>query len=544
MKKFNTARIICAFSVLMLILLAGPGFSQPKSSASETPRLHFILNMEKMIRNGNFNPSSDTLWLILTIPKDTMVILQPEAAPDQYEYYGNVDSGLDSLTLYRYIFRINDTIYEDFARQVKTDTTGIVLVNVWWNDDSIIKTTFRVNMTYAKNIGAFNPSTDFVDLSGTMNNWSGSGHMTAEGNDIYSIQYELIPGQNYEFKFRINGDTNTSEFPHGGLARLTRGPYQPETLSYVFNDYDPSAVPVTFQCNMWYQLKAGHFNDSIDYLDIAGNFNGNGAYDLLFDRSNDSIYTITKLIDTTYINTNTPLQFLFRFNGDWNTSEKLNNNTWRTYQPHDTAGGNTNVFSCWYDDKNPNEISAPWVYNVSIQGILAVGLPLSGIYTYEDANGDPEGISLYQWYYADDSIGTNLTAVTGADSITFVPTAAGYQKYVVFEVTPIAQTGTYTQGNPVRAVSVGPVGGLGIDTHDVVSLHVYPNPVSEKLAVESNVSIRRMEIFNLSGQLIMTVEAGNSYKVITDVSQLPEGFYILKCFDKDNRSGISRFIKN
>lgn len=69
---------------------------------------------------------------------------------------------------------------------------------------------------------------------------------------------------------------------------------------------------------------------------------------------------------------------------------------------------------------------------------------VTGAYTYDDVNRDPEGISTYQWYVADDTSGTNQTAIAGATAKNFTVTNAQANKYLGFGVTPIALTGITT----------------------------------------------------------------------------------------------------
>jgi len=81
--------------------------------------------------------------------------------------------------------------------------------------------TFNVNMTKHIASGEFKPGTDFVDVSGSFNNWSGSAHLTdPEADGIYTITIEGMPvAKVIEYKYRINGDWNTSEYPNGGPNR-------------------------------------------------------------------------------------------------------------------------------------------------------------------------------------------------------------------------------------------------------------------------------------------------------------------------------------
>ena len=60
-----------------------------------------------------------------------------------------------------------------------------------------------------------NSFNDFVDVAGTFNSWNGSEEMleTEEGSGIYSIIIStLTVGDTIQYKFRINGNWDTSEF--------------------------------------------------------------------------------------------------------------------------------------------------------------------------------------------------------------------------------------------------------------------------------------------------------------------------------------------
>ncbi|WP_165452402.1 S-layer homology domain-containing protein [Paenibacillus thalictri] len=80
--------------------------------------------------------------------------------------------------------------------------------------------------------------------------------------------------------------------------------------------------------------------------------------------------------------------------------------------------------------------AAPIAKNVSISGTTTEGQTLTGTYTYEDANGDAENGTTYQWYRSDNTQYTNHTKITGATSLTYVLQSADVGKYISFEVTP------------------------------------------------------------------------------------------------------------
>ncbi len=81
--------------------------------------------------------------------------------------------------------------------------------------------TFNVNMTKHIASGEFKPGTDFVDVSGTFNSWGASAHMTdPEADGIYTITLDGMKiNSTIQYKYRINGDWNTSEYANGGPNR-------------------------------------------------------------------------------------------------------------------------------------------------------------------------------------------------------------------------------------------------------------------------------------------------------------------------------------
>ncbi len=112
--------------------------------------------------------------------------------------------------------------------------------------------------------------------------------------------------------------------------------------------------------------------------------------------------------------------------------------------------------------------AAPYATNVNISGTAQVGQLLTGNYTYNDINGDPEGTSTFRWL-------RNGTAIAGATAKTYTLVAADATTNIVFEVTPVAQTGVLV-GTPVQSAPVGPVAAItytltaGNDGHGTVTL--------------------------------------------------------------------------
>ncbi len=239
---------------------------------------------------------------------------------------------------------------------------------------------FQVDMSQWAAKGKFNPVTDSLDMPGTFNNWEGSATLQKVGTTlVYQITLSLDSLTIQEFRFRINRDSSRTEFPNG-LNRMFRVPSRPMTVKYMYNDFDTTTVPMTFICDMYYQIKAGHFNPNpyVDYLDVAGSMNNWGAYDVMFDIDHDSIYQVTLNLPRSLISPYTPIDFKFRINGNWNTSEFSDGGPFRTYFLEDTLHGIENSIDVWYDDQNPGIPAPPWAYNLYIQGENYVGQTLTG----------------------------------------------------------------------------------------------------------------------------------------------------------------------
>jgi hypothetical protein len=104
----------------------------------------------------------------------------------------------------------------------------------------------------------------------------------------------------------------------------------------------------------------------------------------------------------------------------------------------------------------------PIASNVLFTGTLDIGSLQTGLYAYSDGNNDAQGTSTFKWYRSNDALGTGKTQIGGATSITYTLAAADDQKYISFEVTPVALTGA-SPGAPVESLLRGPVGQLHSD---------------------------------------------------------------------------------
>ena len=535
-------KIMLTMALLTLLCFFIFPLNDVSANPDTTWSVSFRLNMSKAVNQHIFIPDSDYVYLIMDQGIEPLRLV---AGPG-YTYTATLFDQLDSGITYHYKFRINDTVWENVNRTV-TAKPGIVYVAAWWNNEPINITTFIVNMKYEAVSGRFNPVSDSVCIVGTMNNWQGSPKMERIDTTLNYAWADTLfdPGSVQQYKYRINqGDSATGQqellYKPNRIIRI------PDTLLQVtndFNNYNPAKLPVTFQCDMGYYVRAHHFDVAADYLDIAGNFNGSGANDVLFDTDGDSIYTLDLFMDTAWIHQN-PLAFKFRINGNWNTAE-LTGKPDRSYIFHDTINHNPNFFSCYYNNLNPSVPTPPWAYNVDIQGLLIYKKILSGIYGYENVNGIPEGISTYRWLRSDNAQGIDAVPIDSAWKITYVVDTLDITKWLVFEVTPMAASGDSTAGKPVRVVSANNISAwdVGIDDNTSLISRVYPNPASDYVMVEAGKELDRIEVINYLNQAELVTNEIGKKSIRFALGSLPRGLYLLKATTKSGQMGVVRVVK-
>jgi uncharacterized protein (DUF2147 family) len=145
----------------------------------------------------------------------------------------------------------------------------------------------------------------------------------------------------------------------------------PNTV-YVDNVYFYTNLqPVTFSVDMSFQITLGNFIVGTDFLDVAGTLNGWGGGDVLTDDDSDGIYTGTFGVEPGV------MEYKYRINGSWDTSESLPANRMYT-----VVEGENIIPTVWYSDQEPVSTVNVEVY---IQVDMTVQL-LNG--NFDPSNGD------------------------------------------------------------------------------------------------------------------------------------------------------------
>lgn len=186
---------------------------------------------------------------------------------------------------------------------------------------------------------------------------------------------------------------------------------------------------------------------------------------------------------------------------------------------------------------------APVASNVDFTGDMAVGSQLTGTYTYTDSESDAEGASKYQWYYASDVDGTDKLKIIGETATTYTVTADVQDKYIAFEVTPVALTGgdDYLVGEPVMSAFK-----LITDINDdlMQQIAVYPNPVKDQLTISGAENITSVQVYDYTGRLVMSQENNAGSIMTMSVSELNAGVYMIQLQDANGQMAVKRIVKN
>lgn len=97
----------------------------------------------------------------------------------------------------------------------------------------------------------------------------------------------------------------------------------------------------------------------------------------------------------------------------------------------------------------PTPGTPPYATNVYFTGQPVVGETMTGQYTYNDDEGNPESGTSYKWYRADNQSGLNRVEISGATFKNYVVQAIDENKYLQFEVT--VSNATDGDGTPVQS---------------------------------------------------------------------------------------------
>lgn len=127
---------------------------------------------------------------------------------------------------------------------------------------------------------------------------------------------------------------------------------------------------------------------------------------------------------------------------EWNVEVEPSDSRLDTHYKRVRIKIKLNYFDKYSKQTNFTEVAVvvptkPVATDVVISGSNTHGSLLTGNYTYVD-NGGAEGTSLYKWFRADDSLGTNKQEISGATSHSYIVATADLNKWLFFRVMPVS----------------------------------------------------------------------------------------------------------
>ncbi|WP_083937196.1 HYR domain-containing protein [Lewinella cohaerens] len=235
---------------------------------------------------------------------------------------------------------------------------------------------------------------------------------------------------------------------------------------------------------------------------------------------------------------------VFWYQGGSLIHTSVHTTTTATYTYTPPAGGSLggNYYCIIESSCCPQRVKSPVVTLAPPMEVYAVGpcfrcncdtITLQGIVLYPIAGFN----CTYQWY----DNGVLLPGETGL-ALTVDPTWSGP---FTFEVTCTDGVTTCVQTDSYNLLQCGT---CMVAADDLVKLNaeVYPTPTSGQVTVwlETNTDFEAVEVFDLQGRMVQQIRmegAVQSFQL--DISDLPNGVYVLRAISKENELLIQQLIK-
>ena len=369
--------------------------------------------------------------------------------------------------------------------------------------------TFNVNMSYQVEMGNFDPATQSVDIAGNFNNWGDPVMpLTAGDMDVYSITVEdFTVGQELEFKFRIDGDWDNSEFPGGGPNRTYTVKEGPNEITVWYNDEvpPPPGMLADFEDETWGVFTNVHVM-------------GCGEYDDPELHPVDETFMIIDNPDKSGINT---------------SDKVLQFTRWGT----DVGGVPWGGF--WGDCVPPiNTSETQYVHYMVWKPMVS---PLK--FKMEQGSGDPAIVEVPN---------TNGQTVTsGWQDMVFNFSEAPAGDYGRGVLMPDFQDTFETAESVVMYIDNIVINSdpnpntTGIwDNKAENEISMYPNPFTTSINIDLTRDMNSIVISNIMGQQLYTIENATRGPISIDASNLETGVYIITFTDTNNKVSASKLMKN
>jgi hypothetical protein len=286
------------------------------TALNTTQPVTFEVDMRAQIGAGLFNPLTagvDVEWGTGFLNFSSLTDGDSDGI---YTGSPSVSAPANTPVSYRFVISPNDialplqpeTVSRTFTMLASPITIPVAFFN---NIAGYRDVTFSVDMADAQTAGAFNPTTQTVQVRGPFNNWAGTTLSNTTGS-LYGTTISVsgtADNQSVNYKYYVAASPQSQAIGYeGGAERTFTLTFNPD-LNVVpalalgqdtFNT--PEFRPVTFQVDMTVLEAAGGFTPGVDSVRAYGSFSdwatGGAAYQLTNSATN-GIYTGTFIVSGT-----------------------------------------------------------------------------------------------------------------------------------------------------------------------------------------------------------------------------------------------------
>lgn len=179
-------------------------------------------------------------------------------------------------------------------------------------------------------------------------------------------------------------------------------------------------------------------------------------------------------------------------------------------------------------------------------------LPNGDVELFWNTPSDPNGLfTTFYIYYANDSLGpySVIDSISNFNQTTYTHVGAmgntllGY--YQMSSASSILCQTNYEAPSANRISNFFVFTGLD-DNLSSIPVHIYPNPATETLNINSTLFIEQkvsIEFRNTLGQIIDTIESNNQLKQSVDIAKYRKGIYVISFIVNDAVLSIQKFTK-
>ena len=167
--------------------------------------------------------------------------------------------------------------------------------------------------------------------------------------------------------------------------------------------------------------------------------------------------------------------------------------------------------------------------NLLISGATSDGLGFSGFFMKTDASGNNFGC---------ETTNVSVTVTTEPAIPKIIP---------IFTVTvippPVNITFSTSNVGFLTENLCGFIEGVNENSYQTSAVEIFPNPSSGKFAIRNaNGDIKSIEVYDLQGKIITSLDAGQNNVILFDLSDKPKGVYLVRTIGEKG-SAHARIIK-